>query len=92
MDGINLTDPVPVDRPILLENTATSLSAPPNYTGVVQTLAGVQYQSVEYVPGNRELYDLTNDPAQLVNRAANPDLASVKTQLAATLSSLRSPS
>ena len=47
------------------------------------------YSYVEYEPGASELYDLSADPFQLVNRAGDPAYASLQAQLADLLGQLR---
>ena len=44
----------------------------------------------EHGTGEKELYDLLNDPFELVSRHNNPAYASVRDQLAAELQKLRS--
>jgi len=50
-----------------------------------QALYTSQYTYVEYVTGERELYDLNVDPDQLENQIGNPDLTGVVDRLAAQL-------
>jgi hypothetical protein len=50
-----------------------------------QALYTSQYTYVEYVTGERELYDLNIDPDQLENQIGNPDLTGVVDRLAAQL-------
>jgi arylsulfatase A-like enzyme len=59
----------------------------PSFAGVVTT----QYAYIDYVTGERELYDLTADPAELVNLAGDPGYGSVVAQLSSKLAGLRAP-
>lgn len=54
-----------------------------------QAARNSQYIYVEYDAGDRELYDLVNDPYQLTNVADNPSYASVKTTMQNLLNTLR---
>ena len=80
MDGRSLVDRDP-SRPLLIE--AADVAAP--YTAVRTT----SWEWVEYQSGERELYDLTNDPYQLTSRHDDPTLLVTKTQLADLLARLR---
>jgi arylsulfatase A-like enzyme len=51
-----------------------------------------QYMYIEYANGERELYDLEADPDELVNRASDPALATVRGDLVRRLSRLRTTS
>src|SRR5262249_36097003 len=64
-----------------------SQAAVPSYWGGVTERS----KCAEYVTGEKELYDLAADPAELVNEAGNPDYASVQQDLAVGLSGLRAP-
>ena len=66
---------VGVGRPIALETGP--LWGRRYYRGVRTT----QYKYIEQTTGERELYDLVADPGELQNRADDPALASVQTQL-----------
>lgn len=59
----------------------------PAYTGVVTA----RWKYVEYVTGERELYDLGADPAELSNLADAPARQPTRRALAATLRRLRGP-
>ena len=50
-----------------------------------------QYAYVEYATGEKELYDLTQDPYEMTNLDGNPAYAHTETQLAARLAHLRVP-
>lgn len=70
----------PNDAPI--SDASSSAPAPPrNYSGI---RAG-RYKYVEYTNGDRELYDLKSDPAELHNRIANPAWLRVSTRLQTVL-------
>jgi arylsulfatase A-like enzyme len=45
-----------------------------------------RYKYVSYVDGSEELYDLSADPYELTNRAADPTMATVKSQMITLLS------
>lgn len=57
----------------------------PEYTGV--RMAGWKY--VEYVTGEKELYDEMTDPYELTNLSGDPAYATVETELAQRLPELR---
>jgi N-acetylglucosamine-6-sulfatase len=59
----------------------------PSYFGVVTR----RYKYVEYRTGERELYDLANDPYELVNHAGDPAWSSVRGRMAGYLFTLTSP-
>ncbi len=59
----------------------------PDYLGVRDVAGGFTW--VEYETGERELYDLTRDPYELVNRAADPAYRAVRARLAQRLRELR---
>lgn len=85
VDGTSLLDPIPTDRPILLDFPKPwPEGGMPAYTGIRQG----RWRYIEYDQG-RELYDLANDPWQLRNRIADPTLNPLKADLAATLDQLR---
>ena len=87
VDGMPLTDPIPADRPILIEflgDHPADLGMPP-YSGVIQN--GEVY--IEYTTGARELYDMTEDPSQQRNLAGDASQRAVRQDLAATLDHLR---
>jgi arylsulfatase A-like enzyme len=48
-------------------------------------VADERYRLIRYANGQEELYDLTTDPDEFTNRAADPALAQIKTRLAQTL-------
>lgn len=74
----------PVDLPI--SDAGISAPAPPrNFSGI---RAG-RYKYIEYTNGERELYDLRTDPAELQNRIHNPAWRRVATSLARILASRR---
>ncbi|MDQ5894087.1 MAG: N-acetylglucosamine-6-sulfatase [Actinomycetota bacterium] len=84
-------------RPIVLESyvgpndvpavdAAVSASAPPrNYSG----LRAGRYKYIEYTNGERELYDLKSDPAELANRIADPAWRKIAIRLSSELASRR---
>ena len=47
------------------------------------------YKYVVYADGSRELYDLADDPHELLNRADDRDYAAVRRALARRLETLR---
>jgi N-acetylglucosamine-6-sulfatase len=47
-----------------------------------------RYKYVEYVTGEKELYDLQTDPQEMINRAGRSDHATVQQSMAATLAQL----
>jgi arylsulfatase A-like enzyme len=59
----------------------------PSFFGVVTR----RYKYVEYRTGERELYDLANDPYELVNHAGDPAWSAVRGRMAAYLFTLTSP-
>jgi hypothetical protein len=59
----------------------------PGYWGVVTA----RYVYVEYETGERELYDLRSDPAELVNLASSPSYAVERAALQDRLARLRAP-
>jgi len=74
--------------PVVIEATDTKSSLDPLpwlYYGVV--VDGWKY--VERTNGAREMYDLTNDPFELVNQAKNSAYAAKKTELAALVQQYR---
>ncbi len=78
-----------VDEPDDYEREQQSASAPakkgmPAFAGLRTT----DYTYVEYVTGEKELYDLKNDPYQLQNLASKADTTLLK-QLSARLAELR---
>jgi arylsulfatase A-like enzyme len=60
---------------------------PPSFSGVVES----QFKYTEYLSGEKELYDLAADPAELVNLADDPAMELVQAELAAQLASLTAP-
>jgi arylsulfatase A-like enzyme len=81
MDGRSLLDRDP-DRPLLFQ---AAYNVVESFTAVRTT----SWEWVEYSGGDRELYDVVNDPYQLTSRHADPALANTRTQLAALLARLR---
>ncbi|OJU95972.1 MAG: hypothetical protein BGO23_10420 [Solirubrobacterales bacterium 67-14] len=61
--------------------TASSPAPPRNFSG----LRAGRYKYVEYTSGDRELYDLRSDPAELHNRAADPAWRRIVRRMAAEL-------
>jgi N-acetylglucosamine-6-sulfatase len=74
------------DRPILLESGPGGGALNPVY----HAIRTPRYVYVEYDTGDRELYDLQVDPYELDNRASDPAMAPVRTELAAKLAQLKS--
>lgn len=83
-----LQDPafVPWRSHVLIEHVKSGGAVvPPDYSAVRTT----QYKWVEYANGEKELYDLTNDPGELVSQHANPAYFAVKDALRPILNLLR---
>jgi arylsulfatase A-like enzyme len=59
----------------------------PTYSGVVTA----QYKYIEYITGEKELYDLSADPYEITNHAGEPAWSSIQNQLAAQLAGLLAP-
>lgn len=83
-------------RPVVLESyvgpnegpvdAGTSAPAPPrNFTGI---RVG-RYKYVEYANGERELYDMRKDRAELTNRALDPTWRKIATRLSSDLATWR---
>jgi N-acetylglucosamine-6-sulfatase len=95
MDGVNLLpmigDPgVRADRPVVLEaGPETGTSTDYRFHGVVTRLDGNRWKYVERGTGKKELYDLTDDRAELTNRAGQPAYAEVQGQLRTLLQQYR---
>lgn len=49
----------------------------------------MEWKYVEYVTGEKELYDLVNDPYELVNLAGKRDYRDIEAELAARLKELK---
>jgi arylsulfatase A-like enzyme len=81
MDGRSLLDPDP-GRPLLFEATH---DVPNPFTAV----RSGRWMWVEYAAGGRELYDMVEDPYQLVSRHNDPSLAAKKAELTSLLARLR---
>jgi len=60
----------------------------PSWKGVTDG----HYKYVEYVTGERELYDLQADPYEMTNLADDPSMAEIQATLAADLAKLMAPS
>jgi N-acetylglucosamine-6-sulfatase len=69
------------------EDGEAARSIVPSYWQVVTQ----QYSYVDYASGEKELYDLVQDPAELTNLAADADHAGVVADLARRLNDLRAP-
>jgi arylsulfatase A-like enzyme len=67
--------------------TRANLNAVPFYRGVVTD----QYKYLEYVTGERELYDLGADAGELHNLAGDPSVADVQAALTGDLTELMAP-
>jgi arylsulfatase A-like enzyme len=63
------------------------VSMMPSFAGVVTE----DDKYVEYSTGEKELYDLTLDPYELVNHAGDPNYAHLQDELAGDLAALRAP-
>lgn len=91
VDGLDLTplldgSQTRLPRDVIIEEHHTSYSNP-RWTGVRTTRGSSlgAWVYTRYETGEEELYDLTSDPAQLVNVAADPAMAEIKTRLAERL-------
>ena len=73
------------DRTLLIEGVGTGRSKPSFFAA-----RDARWLYVEYSTGDRELYDLANDPYELSSRHAAPALTSVRADLARRLARLRS--
>jgi N-acetylglucosamine-6-sulfatase len=71
----------------LLETLGRAHSDKMNFQGLVTR----RYLYAEYVAGDRELYDLNNDPYELVNVYTNPDYAAAAADLHAKLMTFKVP-
>ena len=86
LDGVSLT--TDRDRP-----TAVLLESPPGGSGQIPHFTGVRtprYSYVEYESGHVELYDLSTDPDQLTNVAADPGRTATIDTLAGLVDQLAS--
>ncbi|MGH8900355.1 MAG: sulfatase family protein [Egibacteraceae bacterium] len=73
-------------RALLIENLSNSdPKKNPKYTAIRTD----RYLYAEYATGERELYDLVNDPYQLVSHHDDPAYAATRADLAARLATLR---
>jgi N-acetylglucosamine-6-sulfatase len=73
-------------RPLLLEaGPETSTSTTYRFHGVVVRMDGVRWKYVERSTGKKELYDLSNDAAELTNLAGRSAYAQVQGELRALL-------
>jgi N-acetylglucosamine-6-sulfatase len=89
IDGVSLlpiaSDPTSfADRDIVLEAGPSTVDGPMTFTG----LRTERYKYVEYATGDRELYDLQNDPFELINLAGDPSVADVEQTLADELAEI----
>ena len=75
----------PEDRAVLLES---AMGGPNDLVPDYGVRTG-RYAYFELQTGERELYDLEQDPHQLDNRAGDPDLADVEARLAAEVARLK---
>jgi Ca2+-binding RTX toxin-like protein len=64
---------------------------PPAFPSALWGVVTSRYKYVEYWTGEIELYDLAQDPHELVNRAGDPAYADTLSQMAAQLAALRAP-
>ncbi len=83
-DNENQYVPTPVPGPGGGGKKADNVKSPPQYAAIRTN----QYTYVEYVTGEKELYDRNNDPYELTNIAAHPGSAPIA-ELAARLAALR---
>jgi len=91
MDGVSLLSlahnaRLGGDRALLLEGPVRRSE---RVTVAFKGVRTARYKYVEYVNGERELYDLVRDPDELTNQARNPAFASIRSRLAARLRTLR---
>lgn len=63
------------------------ISEPPSINAIVTA----QYKYIENYTGEKELYDLTADPYELVNLDGNPSYQTTEADLATELAALRAP-
>jgi N-acetylglucosamine-6-sulfatase len=84
--GVHLTKPPP-DNVCDTNLAGTSLTVGPPYYGVVTN----RYKYIEYLNGERELYDLLNNPYEIQNSAGDPAYAGVRADLDAKLDALKAP-
>ncbi len=82
MDGRSL---IPVANNPSIENGRELLIEEPRFAAIRTE----RFKYAEHDTGEKELYDLMNDPFELVSRHNDPAYASVKAQLAAELQKLR---
>ena len=91
LDGVSLLElarrpSLFTERDILLENGPGGTSGKnPRYRAIRTS----RYKYVEYKTGERELYDLAEDPYEKRSLHADPRLADVRQRLAAKLARLR---
>lgn len=71
-------------RPVLLEGEKNTTKNP-KFKGIRTD----RYKYIEYANGQKELYDLQNDPYELVSKHNNANYAAVKADLARKLSLLK---
>lgn len=88
--GVDLgwaTDPRQIEREAVLIEEDEMFGGSPTGDGeiAIRTLRTDRYRYTRYQPGGEELYDLRADPCELVNRAADPALRSVKQDLIGAL-------
>ena len=84
MDGQSLVPIVQQPRSELLLE-APSFNEQPSFTAI----RSARYKYAEHGNGEKELYDLQNDPFELRNRHGNPAYAAIEAQLAARLLELQ---
>jgi N-acetylglucosamine-6-sulfatase len=82
-----LDNPAAPWRARLLLEHEQSTNEVPTYCGVVTR----NRKLIEYATGERELYELADDPFELVNRAGDPALADVEATLHGHLRAMCSP-
>jgi N-acetylglucosamine-6-sulfatase len=89
LDGLSLFEVLAstraAARDLLLEGPATEAGGPLMFTGIRTQ----RYKYVEWASGEKELYDLADDPDELRSRHDDPRYASIRADLAQRLETLR---
>lgn len=91
IDGVNLLPMIGnpslrSGRPIVIEAGPSRVHAPAyRFHGILAPVGGEHWKYVERGTGEKELYDLTRDPAELVNLAGRPTTAATQAELTALL-------
>ena len=76
-------------RPLVLENFADKLTRS-NFKDNYQGILTADYKFVNYLDGQRELYDLVNDPHELYNQTRNPSYQKLQAELQRLLEQYKS--